>query len=94
MVYLKTLPLALNSTFLIKAKLLEMCLPCPLVLKWWQVSMVKLKLLLSVYFVAYLINHLLTVFIDSSYSALKVIMKPFDIKQKKAAFQDNIRWCQ
>ena len=32
-VYLKTLPQALNNTYLIKVKPLEMCLPCLLVLK-------------------------------------------------------------
>ena len=32
-VYLKTLPQALDDTSLIKAKPLELCLPCPLVLK-------------------------------------------------------------
>ena len=51
--------------------------------------MVKLKPLPSLYFVARLINHLSTVSIDSFYSTLKVITKPFDINQRKAAFQDN-----
>ena len=41
--------------------------------------MVKLKSLLSVYFIAQLINHLSTVSIDSSYSTLKVVTKPLDI---------------
>ena len=57
--------------------------------KWWQVSMVKLKSLLSVYFVARLINHLLTVTIDGSYSTWKVVTKSFDINQKMATIQDN-----
>ena len=46
----------------------------------------KLKSLLSIYFVASLINHLLTVFIDSLYSTLKMVTKPYDIYQKKATF--------
>ena len=51
--------------------------------------MVKSKSLPSVYFVAHLINHLSTVSIGSLYSTLKVVTKPLDINQKKAAFQDN-----
>ena len=52
-----------------------------------QVSMVvKLKLLLSVHFVASLINHLSTVSVDSSHSSST---EPFDINQKRAAFQGN-----
>ena len=51
--------------------------------------MVKLKSLPPMYFVVSLINHLLTVFIDSLYSTLKMVTKPFDIYQKKATFQDN-----
>ena len=51
--------------------------------------MVKFKPLLSLYFVASLINHLSTVSIDSFYSTLKVVTKPFDINQRKTAFQDN-----
>ena len=51
--------------------------------------MEKLKSLRSVYFVVSLINHLSTVSIGSLYSTLKVVTKPLDINQKKAAFQDN-----
>ena len=51
--------------------------------------MVKSKSLPSVYFVVSLINHLSTVSIGSLYSTLKVVMKPLDVNQKKAAFQDN-----
>ena len=47
----------------------------------------KLKSLPSVYFVACLTNHLSTVSIDSSYSMLKVISKPFDINQKRLPFK-------
>ena len=77
--YLKTLSQVLDSTSLIKAKPLEMCSPCPLVHKVVTSFLVKLKSLPSVYFVASLINHLLTVSIDSLYSTLKVITKHFDI---------------
>ena len=45
----------------------------------------------SVYFVVSLINHLSTVSIGSLYSTLKVVMKPLDINQKTATFQDNKR---
>ena len=51
--------------------------------------MVKSKSLPSVYFVVSLINHLSTVSIGSLYSTLKVVTKPLDVNQKKAAFQDN-----
>ena len=51
--------------------------------------MAKLKSLPSVYFAAHLINHLSSVYLDSLYSILKVVMKPFDINQKRAAFQNN-----
>ena len=51
--------------------------------------MVKLKPLPSLYFVARLINYPSTVSIDSFYSTLKVVTKPFDINLRKAAFQDN-----
>ena len=37
-----------------------------------------------------LINSLSAVPINALYSTLKVVTKPFDIYQKKAAFQDNI----
>ena len=48
--------------------------------------MVKSKSLLSVYFVAHLINHLSTVSIRSLYSTLKVVTKPLDINQNKLIF--------
>ena len=54
--------------------------------------MVKLKPLLLLYFVACLIRtitYVSIVSIDSFYSTLKVLMKQFDINQRKAAFQDN-----
>ena len=51
--------------------------------------MIKLKPLPSFYFVTHLINHLSAVSIDSCYSTLKVVTKPFDINQRKATFQDN-----
>ena len=49
--------------------------------------MVKLKSLPSVYFVARLIYLLSTVSMDSLYSNLKVITKPFDINQKRLPFK-------
>ena len=66
-----------------------MCLPCPLILKVAVRFYGKIETMVSLYFVAHLINHLSTVSIDSFYSTLNVVMKPFDINQRKAAFQDN-----
>ena len=53
-VYLKTLPHALDDTSVIKAKPLELYLSCPLVLKF---SMVQLKPLQWLHFFASLINY-------------------------------------
>ena len=69
-----------------------MCSPCLLVQKvavsfYGQYS--EIEIITISYFVACLINDLLTVSIYSFYSILKVVMKPFDINQNKATFQDN-----
>ena len=64
-----------------------MCLPCLLVQKVTVSFYGDIEIIVII--VANLTNYLSTVSIDSLYSTLKVISKPFDINEKKAAFQDN-----
>ena len=49
--------------------------------------MVKSKPLPSLYFAVHLINHLSTVSIDSFYSTLNVITKPFDKIRERLPFK-------
>ena len=74
--YLKTLPHVLKSTSLIKAKPIEMALSCLLVQKVAASFYGGIELLSSFYFVAPLINHLSTMYVDTLYSTLKVVTKP------------------
>ena len=75
--YLKTLTQALDSTSLIKAKPLEMCLPCLLVQKVGASFNGEIQI--SLLYCPRLISHLAIVSIDSLYSTLKVVTKPLDI---------------
>ena len=63
---LKALPETLNNTSLIKAKPLELCVPCLLVLK------------VAVSFYGEIVNFMS----DPLYSIVKVATKPFHVNQK------------
>ena len=77
---LRTLTQAFDNTSLIKVKPLKLCLPWPLMLKVVASFCGKIKAIAFTLFCCQLESALS---IDSSYSTLKVVIKPYDLKQNK-----------